>query len=91
MVLRRWGSQHEALADFSTIRSNERLNQISKFTFVLQISTNVQILTEAVLTRVTTLPVHSLVPVQVVWSWILANEDVKVNLPTCIYSKAGNN
>ena len=42
--------------------------------------TNVQILMEAVLTPVTTLLVHSLVPVQVVWSWILANEVAKVIL-----------
>jgi len=41
------------------------------------ILTNVQILMEAVLTPVTTLLVHSLVPVQVVWSWILANEVAK--------------
>jgi len=41
------------------------------------ILTNVQTLTEAVLTPVTTLLAHSLVPVQVVWSWILANEAAK--------------
>jgi len=45
---------------------------------------------EAVLTRVTTLLVHSLVPVQAVRSWILANGVVKVNLLTCIYCKVGS-
>ena len=50
------------------------------FFFFVQILTNVQTLTEAVLTPVTTLLAHSLVPVQVAWSWILANEAAKVIL-----------
>ena len=45
-----------------------------------QISTNVQFLTGAVPIRATTLLVHSLVPVQVVSSWILGNEAAKVKL-----------
>jgi len=44
------------------------------------ISTNVYILTVAVHTRVTTLPVHSPVPVQVVSSWILGKEVAKISM-----------
>ena len=51
--------------------------------FLFQISTNVQILMEAVPTRVTTLLVDSLVPVQPGSHWMLANEAVKVKLDIC--------
>lgn len=47
---------------------------------VFQILTNVQFLTVAVLTRVTTLLVHSLVPVRVVSSSVLGNGVAKVKL-----------
>ena len=43
---------------------------------------NVQFLTVAVLTLATTLLVRSLVPVQVVSSWVLGNGVVKVKLLT---------
>lgn len=44
------------------------------------ISTNVQIQTEVVLTRVTTRLAHSLVPVQAVWGWMLEEEVVKTSM-----------
>ena len=45
-----------------------------------QISMNVQFPTVAVLIRATTQRVHSLVPVQLVSSWILGNGVAKVKL-----------
>lgn len=47
--------------------------------YLFQTLMNVQFLTAAVLTRATTLLVHSLVPVQVVSSWVLGNGVVKVS------------
>ena len=47
--------------------------------YFFQTLMNVQFLTVAVLTRATTLLVHSLVPVQVVSSWVLGNGVVKVS------------
>ena len=47
--------------------------------YFFQTLMNVQFLTVAVLTRATTLLVRSLVPVQVVSSWVLGNGVVKVS------------